>query len=217
METEVIHSESNSNATSESPVAAVPPVDGANGSRNLTTADVTNLRLALEKLKEKGTDPNDPNYQLLSQLVNQAAPAAASAAKPALLTPEQVGQLRVQMLAYKYLAKNQPMPPALFAAIKNFSRQQQQQARSPAMQAAQQTAQQQMTQHLKDQAVQAVQPGAAAGTAKPGQPAATAAAKPTQALPVGPPKPDNIPIAYPLQARERRIAARITAPADELP
>ncbi|GAA6031503.1 hypothetical protein JCM8097_006487 [Rhodosporidiobolus ruineniae] len=92
-------------------------------------ATLTKLVLAVQMTRQKqhanGTAPSDSSTPaaLLSTSTSSPTPAntadrAASSSPPVVpFTPEQHATLKCQVVAFKLLARNQPLPPALSAAL----------------------------------------------------------------------------------------------------
>ncbi len=83
-------------------------------------------------MKLKGLHIQDPNrYALLLkilraqtqyyQVVQSHQQSVTTTTIPSGVSQHQVNQLNAQLVAYKYLSKNQPLPPKLLAAIRNHN------------------------------------------------------------------------------------------------
>ncbi|KAJ8942776.1 hypothetical protein NQ318_002936 [Aromia moschata] len=89
-----------------SPASAQPP-------RSQVSENLHALQKAIDTMEEKGMQ-DDQRY---SQLLALRARTNAAAAANSLLTPMQMGQLRSQIMAYRCLARNQPIPAPILLGL----------------------------------------------------------------------------------------------------
>ncbi|KAL1500939.1 hypothetical protein ABEB36_006354 [Hypothenemus hampei] len=165
------------------------PSPPAQGQENLRA-----LQSAIDSMDEKGMQ-EDPRY---SQLLAMRARAANGGG---ILNPNQMSQLRNQIMAYRYLARNQLVPQHIMMALQNKRIDQ---SSTPPPQGQE---------HLEELQPQMRPPQAPPTTTRPSLPGVQ---HPKSARVTTVPKPVGVDPLLLLQERETRLAARIAARVQQL-
>ncbi|XP_011302316.1 ATP-dependent helicase brm isoform X2 [Fopius arisanus] len=201
------------NSTTQGAPATGPPMPPNSGQENLNA-----LQKAIDSMEEKGLQ-EDPRY---SQLLALRAKQGSGMGERQTFSSQQLQQLRVQIMAYRLLARNQPLSQQLALAVQGPQmpgigpsqvrpgsqpvqsqpqpqQQQQQQPQQPNQnQNQQQQQQQQQQQNQQQQQQNQQQPGAKTNRV-------TSVSKPAGLDPL-----------LILQERENRVAARIALRMEQL-
>eukprot|EP01114_Cavostelium_apophysatum_P002760 TRINITY_DN1244_c0_g1_i1.p1 TRINITY_DN1244_c0_g1~~TRINITY_DN1244_c0_g1_i1.p1 ORF type:complete len:1348 (-),score=431.50 TRINITY_DN1244_c0_g1_i1:91-4134(-) len=236
--------------------------------KKLSREDVVRVVDALELLKSQGVDAQDERYAALLKILkaqslfgynfqgitsdkakSNGSGSSSSSGNIALnqlkvgpggLTNYQLFQLKAQILAFKYLSKNVPLPAKLLGAIRNFQIQKQAQAngqanQQPIVPVTSQTvpvsngpAQRPPStpQQSPANGTKAAAPVATKTAASPAAPPSIPPAKPSPLMAdadndaiviqgIGG-KPDSLAVAYVMQEREKRIRGRMDRRREEL-
>lgn len=196
---------------SSGPVPAQPPMMGP-GIRPQT--DLQKLQNSINQMEERGMQ-NDPRYSQARQLHHsmlsrggQGAPPSSNPQDRSNFQNSQMLQLRAQIMAYRILARNQPLPPQIAMAVQG----KRPEGVPPQVPPYRQPQQQQAppnTQAPPSQPIPTMRPSSNFQ-----QQQAAGGAKPNRVTPVS--KPSGIDPVTLLQERENRLASRVAHRIDEL-